>query len=273
MIPINSKKYAISMRYALCFLLLLTQVLLLFAQKDTLSSLRVPKGYNYWLYLPTEYYDSIEQGLPLVVFLHGASLCGVDMKRVLRYGPINAVGRGRKIPAIIVAPQNPGGAWNPIKVNDVVDRCLETCRVDSDRIYVIGMSLGGYGTMDYVGTYPQRVAAAMALCGGTTLKDMENLGEVPLWIMHGTNDLAVPIQKSKRVVEFLQQHHNEQLLRYDWLRSMSHGALARLFYLEKTYEWLFSHSLRDAPRMVNREIIITNDDLKNYSQNLHKSRW
>ncbi len=72
--------------------------------------------------------------------------------------------------------------------------------VDTTRVYVIGMSLGGYGTLDFVGTYPQRVAAAMALCGGSTLKDMSGLADVPFWIQHGTADRAVPVSQSKAVV-------------------------------------------------------------------------
>lgn len=51
---------------------------------------------------------------------------------------------------------------------------------DRNRVYVLGMSLGGYGTLDFVGTYPERVAAALALCGGCSLKDQSRLGEAPL---------------------------------------------------------------------------------------------
>jgi predicted peptidase len=105
------------------------------------------------------------------------------------------------------------------------------------------MSLGGFGTMDVCGTYPDRIAAGIALCGGTSLKDVSGLGKLPFWIIHGTADRAVPIRQSKEVVEKLQDSHNDSRLRYEWLEGGNHGTPARIFYLKKTYEWLFSHSL------------------------------
>ncbi len=76
----------------------------------------IPKGYNFWVYTPTEY-EVDQHPLPLVIFLHGASLCGNNLQRVRRYGVLDAIDRGKIIPTIVVAPQNPGGAWNPQKIN------------------------------------------------------------------------------------------------------------------------------------------------------------
>jgi predicted peptidase len=73
---------------------------------------------------------------------------------------------------------------------DVFDWVKRNYPCDTTRVYVLGMSLGGYGTMDVCGTYPDRIAAGMALCGGTTLKDVSGLGELPFWIIHGTADRA-----------------------------------------------------------------------------------
>ena len=123
------------------------------------------------------------------------------------------------------------------------------------------MSLGGYGTLDFAATYPDRVAAAMALCGGCSLSDVSGLGKVPLWIMHGTADRAVPIKQSKIVVEQLREQGNDKRLRFDWLKGASHGALARIMYMKKTYEWLFSHSLLDDGRPVNKDVDIDKSDL------------
>ena len=77
-----------------------------------------------------------------------------------------------------------------LKIDDVVEWTKAHYQVDASRIYVLGMSLGGYGTLDYAGTYPHKVAAAMALCGGCTLRDKQGLGDLPLWIIHGTADKA-----------------------------------------------------------------------------------
>lgn len=221
----------------------------------------IPNGYNFWVYTPVDYFYTQEQ-TPVIIFLHGASLCGRNLDRVRRYGPLDAIVKGRDIDALTIVPQNPGGAWNPKKVMDVFDWVKRNYPCDTTRVYVLGMSLGGYGTMDVCGTYPDRIAAGMALCGGTTLKDVSGLGELPFWIIHGTADRAVPVKQSKVVVEKLKNSGNDTRLLYDWWQGANHGAPARLFYLRKTYEWLFSHSLLDRERSVNRDISIRYEDLR-----------
>lgn len=221
----------------------------------------IPNGYNFWVYTPVDYFYTQEQ-TPVIIFLHGASLCGRNLDRVRRYGPLDAIVKGRDIDALTIVPQNPGGAWNPKKVMDVFDWVKRNYPCDTTRVYVLGMSLGGYGTMDVCGTYPDRIAAGMALCGGTTLKDVSGLGKLPFWIIHGTADRAVSVKQSKVVVEKLKNSGNDTRLLYDWWQGANHGAPARLFYLRKTYEWLFSHSLLDGERPVNRDISIRYEDLR-----------
>lgn len=249
-------------RHIISALFLLASILTAFAQYDFLRPVKdsIPGGYNFWVYTPQDYYYSLES-TPVIIFLHGQSLCGRNLDRVRRYGPLDAIVKGRQIEALVLVPQNPGGAWKPEKINEVLEWTKKHYAMDSTRVYVIGMSLGGYGTLDFAGTYPDKVAAAMALCGGTTLKDLSGLGKLPLWIMHGTADRAVPIKHSKTVVEQLQKSDNDKRLRFDWLKGASHGALARILYMTKTYEWLLSHSTMDKDRPVNTEIDIEKSDL------------
>ena len=121
------------------------------------------------------------------------------MTRVKRYGVISEIEKGRKIPAVVVAPQTNNG-WNPIKVMSVLSFVKKNFDVDTNRVYVVGMSMGGYGTLNFAGKYPEHVAAAVALCGGGNIKDGCNLATVPLWIQHGTMDQAVPISESEKIV-------------------------------------------------------------------------
>lgn len=221
----------------------------------------IPGGYNFWVYTPVDYFYSQEQ-TPVIIFLHGASLCGRNLNRVRRYGPLDAIVKGRDIDAITIVPQNPGGAWSPKKIMEVLDWVKTNYPCDTTRVYVLGMSLGGYGTMDVCATYPNRIAAGMALCGGASVKDVSGLGRLPFWIIHGTADRAVPIKQSKVVVEKLQSEGNDTRLRYDWWQGANHGTPARVFYLKKTYEWLFSHSLQDPGRPVNEEIDIDMGDTR-----------
>jgi predicted esterase len=235
-----------------------------FAQNGTATAMRgvIPGGYNFWLYTPENYKDTVGSQLPLIIFLHGKSLSGSDLNRVRRYGPIHAVERNKHIPAIIAAPQV-SGSWNPSKVLDVLNYVVRNYDVDTNRIYVVGMSLGGFGTLDFVGSYPDKVAAAMAFCGGTTLKSYGRLSEVPLWIVHGTGDRAVSVEKSRRIVETLRRDYSDSLLIYTEIPGMGHGAPAKLFYSDVVYEWLFSHSRADSCRKVNRNLEISQATLNN----------
>ncbi len=207
---------------------------------------------------------------PLVIFLHGRSLCGNNLNKLLRYGTIDALKKGREINAFVIAPQNPGTFWKPENIMTIVDWASERYPIDTNRIYVLGMSLGGYGTIDLVAAYPNRIAAAMALCGGGSRKDLSGLNEVPLWIIHGTADRAVSVNESRKVKNKMKEAGETPLLRYDEWAGVNHGALARLFYLEDTYKWLFKHTLDN--RTVDKSISITQSDTKNaYKGFKHRS--
>ena len=229
----------------------------------------IPEGYNFWLYLPDDYATSAKKK-PLVMFLHGKSLSGNDLNMVRRYGCIDAVARGRDIDAVIVAPQT-NGAWNPAKVKDVYRWVTENYKVDTSRFYVIGMSMGGYGTLDFVATYPDMVAAAMAFCGGATVPSVCGLNQVPLWIIHGTADTAVPVDCSQKVVNAMAACGDTSLLRFDKFVGVNHTRLARLFYIDETYDWLFAHNLADSVRTAYDGVSITKESLNDAFADLQRN--
>lgn len=239
-------------------LLALLTLILPFSAEAKLEAKRgvVKDSYNFWFYEPDT--RKADEAKPVVIFLHGASLCGNDLNRVKRYGTINAIEKGRTIDAYVVAPQNPGGAWSPSKVMKVVDWVKSNKKVDESRIYVLGMSLGGYGAIDLAAAYPEDIAAAMAFCGGGTHKNIADLNKVPLWIVHGTADRAVSVKESDKVVGKMRTADpNTPRLIYDRVPGMNHSQPARFFYLDDSYEWLFSHSLDDPGRPVSDKFDIT----------------
>lgn len=95
----------------------------------------IPGGYNFWVYTPVDYFYTQEQ-TPVIIFLHGASLCGRNLERVRRYGPLDAIVKGRDIDALTLVPQNPGGAWSPKKVMDMLDWVKQHYSCDTTRVYV-----------------------------------------------------------------------------------------------------------------------------------------
>ena len=139
-----------------------------FSQKARVIAVQKSNSaYHYLLYLPENYDQDTSYKWPVFIFLHGRSLSGTDLKRVRRYGFINEVDRGKSFPALIIAPQvKKSESWNPDKVIACLDEVIKTYRVDTDRVSISGMSLGGYGTLYTAGKYPGKFCAAAAFCGG-----------------------------------------------------------------------------------------------------------
>ena len=229
----------------------------------------IKDSYNYWFYDPQTIHDP-NAHFPLLIFLHGASLCGNNLDRVKKYGPISAVAKGRIIDSYIMAPQNLGGSWKPEKIWKIVEWAKQHYAVDTTRIYVYGMSLGGYGTLDMAAAYPDKIAAAMAMCGGATAKNLSDLNRLPLWIIHGTADKAVSVNASDRVVEAIKRTGDSSRLIYSRLPGVDHGRLARIFYMTLPYDWLFSHSTKDPKREVNRSFTLTNSMMDDAYNDIRK---
>lgn len=256
----------------LSIMLLLCAVMSIKAQQMATYDRLNNDGYNYWFYKPAGISeDSISK--PLIVFLHGQSLCGKNMNNVLRYGTLDAIRRGRKIDAYVIAPQNPGGRWDPAKVINIVDWAIGNHNIDSCRVYVLGMSLGGFGTINVASAYPDRFAAAMALCGGGNNPDYVALNKIPLWILHGTADRAVKIRDSDDVVKGMRSVQKPERLIYNRLKGKNHSILARIFYMPQTYDWLFSHSLNDSLRTLCTDYSIDNGDFNTAYSDLSSPSW
>ena len=221
----------------------------------------VKNGYNFLLYVPDSY-ETSETPLPILLCLHGKSLTGNNLSTITKYGCIDALRRGRKIDALVICPQcNTTGGWNAERLMHVVNWVMSRYRHDPDRLYCFGISMGGWGTFKFASAYPDRVAAAIAMCGGYT-GEVEPLAGLPLWIMHGTSDNVTNISYSSTVVEKMAKIGASGRLRFSWLTGCDHSILARVFLLQEPYDWLFSHNLKDPDRPVNRDIKIEPKDIR-----------
>lgn len=224
-------------KHFLVFLFLLFGITL--SSSAQLKAVKNKSGYSYWVRTPQNI--DKEEKLPVIIFLHGRSLSGHDLNRVKRYGVLRAIEKGKDLDAIIVAPQTSNG-WNPDKVIEVLDEVLAEYPADKNRVYVCGMSMGGYGTMDVAGKYPERIAAAVAICGGGTTSYACNLTQVPLWIQHGSADRAVPASESKKIYNAIMKCNNKADATLTIIPGGTHGSVERLFHGEKIYDFMFKHS-------------------------------
>lgn len=197
--------------------------------------------YPFLLHLPAD--SILKNNPPVLIFLHGRSLSGNNLELVKKYGIIHEIEKGREIQAIVIAPQVPAGkSWEPAKVLSVLRFAQQQFDTDTNRVYVTGMSLGGYGTLDFAGQYPEIVTAAVALCGGGNTRNGCNLSTIPVWIQHGNRDSAVPISESEKMVRSIRECNGGENLKYTVVPGANHGDLERVFRTDELYEWLFQFS-------------------------------
>lgn len=194
--------------------------------------------YPFWINLPTQ--EVLDNKAPIILFLHGRSLSGTNLNRVKRYGVIRAIESGKEIPAIVVAPQVSSGPWNPDKLLKLLEYVQSNYNTDLSRVYVCGMSLGGYGTFDFAGKYPDKITAAVAICGGGNTKDACNLATLPLWVIHGNKDHIVPISASKKMVKAIQTCKPDANLTFTIVKGGNHGSVEHFFREDKIYNWMLS---------------------------------
>jgi predicted peptidase len=203
-----------------------------------LSAVKGKTAYNFWINLPKD--SVLNSKPPILIFLHGKSLSGTDLNRVRKYGVIKEIEKGREIEAIVIAPQVASGSWSPDKVLEVLEYVQKKYNTDSSRIYVCGMSLGGYGTLNFAGKYAGKITAAVALCGGGNVKDAQNLSTIPLWIQHGDADKPVPISQSIKVVDAINCVNSGKNMIWTIHKGAGHSELERVFRSDAMYDWLFA---------------------------------
>ena len=159
---------------------------------------------QYLLYLPPAY-DRTDHNWPLLLFLHGAGERGDDLELVKVHGPPKMIAQGRDFPFVVISPQCPEGEiWSLEVLYSLLEEIVETHRIDKSRIYVTGLSMGGYGSWGLAYTYPDLFAAAVPICGGGDPEKAPLMKEIPTWVFHGAKDTAVPLQRSQEMVDALE---------------------------------------------------------------------
>lgn len=165
---------------------------------------QITRSYNldYWIYLPRDY-DRESRPWPLLLFLHGAGERG-DVEKAKKHGPAKQIEAGLDLPFIVVTPSCPAEKWwDPDAIEYLMQDICTAYRVDEDRVYGTGLSMGGFGIWATAITYPRRFAAIAPICGGGSPYMAARISHIPVWTFHGTADPIVPLYESQRMVDAL----------------------------------------------------------------------
>lgn len=195
---------------------------------------------KYLLYLPKGYED--KESWPLLLFLHGAGERGEDINRVKVHGPPKMAEAGEELPFIVVSPQCPKGRWwQTFELATLLDEIEEKYKVDQDRIYVTGLSMGGFGTWALAAYQPERFAAMAPICGGGDAIRTRFAAGVPAWVFHGAKDSVVPLERSEKMVEALKKAKGNVEVKFTIYPEAGHDSWTESYANPALYEWLLQH--------------------------------
>ena len=193
---------------------------------------------RYLLYLP-DGYEPNGGVWPLFIFLHGAGERGNDLELVKVHGPPKLIESGKSFPFIVASPQLALGEWwSPDMVAWLTRELISSLRVDTERVYLTGLSMGGYGTWETASRYPELFAAIAPICGRGDPSSAWRLRHMPTWIFHGAKDSVVPIKHSDDMKRALRKYGK---VKYTVYPEADHDSWSETYLDEKLYEWLLSH--------------------------------
>ncbi len=202
-----------------------------------------PSISSYLLYLPENYHWSSRRW-PLILSLHGAGATGDNLTRVRGEGLPHRVEAKRDLPFIIVAPQSIHGGWNTDALNSLLTDVLTKYRVDADRVYLTGLSMGGYGTWAMAAAHPERFAAIAPICGGGDSSTIAQLKNLPTWVFHGAKDRVILPRESEKMVAALKQVGGDVKLTI--YPELGHQSWSVTYDNPDLFRWLLAHRRKPA---------------------------
>ena len=205
---------------------------------------------EYLLYLPEGYRDSSNEW-PLIFFLHGAGERGADISKLEGSGLPRLLRDRSDFPFVVLSPQCPAGQWwSSVLLITLLDDIVDAYRIDRDRVYVTGLSMGGYATWNLACRYPDRFAAAVPICGGGNPHLAQFMKDIPTWIFHGAEDDIVSIGESERMVAALREAGGN--VEFTVYPDTGHDSWTETYDNPALYHWLLSHTrkiLRDGQQI------------------------
>jgi predicted peptidase len=210
----------------------------------------------YQLFTPKEYDN--KRRYPLALWLHGGGGRGNDNLKQISEG--NTIGshvwtlpeNQTKNPCFVVAPQCPDGReWATVTgaqptaqlrlALEILEEIRRAFSIDARRLYVAGQSMGGFGTWAAITSRPGLFAAAIPICGGGDESQAAKLRDTPIWAFHGEKDQAVPVERSRRMIDAIRKAGGSP--RYTEYKDAGHAIWEQVFRETELLSWLFSKSV------------------------------
>jgi predicted peptidase len=196
---------------------------------------------DYLLFLPSKYYKEETEKWPLILFLHGIGERGNDIELVKKNGIPKLVEEDKDFPFIVVSPLCPADHyWIPSVLKKLLDDICQRLRVNMDRIYLTGLSMGGYGTWYAAIEYPELFAAIAPVCGGGDPYRVCRLGDMPVWVFHGAKDTTVSPEESVKMVEALKNCNGN--VKFTLYPELEHDCWTQTYQNPELYQWFLEQS-------------------------------
>lgn len=193
---------------------------------------------DYLLFLPAKY--ERQDQWPLILFLHGAGERGDDIEKIKVHGLPKVVQRDANFPFIVVSPQCPSWeAWDSDTLAALLAKIMKEYKVDPSRVYLTGLSMGGFGTWRLACAHPELFAAIAPICGGGEPKDAPKLKDIPVWAFHGAKDPTVPPEQTKRMVSAVNAAGGHAKLTI--YPEAEHDSWTATYDNPELYRWFLSH--------------------------------
>ena len=209
-----------------------------FKQFESLKYIvRYPQNYN-----ATDKY-------PVLIFLHGAGTRGDDISLLTENVVFKIIEKYDDFPFVIVAPQCSENSWFDMfeQLKRFVLKISNESFTDKKRIYLMGNSMGGYGTWQLAMSMPELFAAIVPICGGGMYWNAGRLVNVPVWAFHGEQDMTVRVEESVKMVEAVNKRGgNAKLTIYP---DRQHDSWTDTYSNYEVFEWLLSNKNENASDM------------------------
>ena len=210
-----------------------------FHHRSFSKEVRKTVGYAYLLFVPKGYGEE-KKLCPMILFLHGAGERGDDLELLKDTGLPETLEKKKDLPFVVISPQCPRDDWwtNQALI-ELLDDVEQRYDVDRKRVYLTGLSMGGFGTWSLAMAHPDRFAAIVPICGGGEPIVARKLKDMPVWVFHGAKDSAVPLERSRVMVDAIKKQGGN--VKFTVYPDAGHDSWTRTYNNPELYKWFLEH--------------------------------